>query len=120
MALISERVTCSSFYVTVFLIGPLLKVPSYSVGGGDTGSCENLYLYHDGMVSSFVWCIPLAVSFSGVADQERMHPGYEALGIRGAWGKHPSEEASEVRGAWGKRPGEGASGVRGAQAFVGR
>ena len=84
MALISERVTCSSFYVTAFLIGLLLKVPSYSVGGGETGSCENLYLYHDGMVSSFVWWIPLAVSLGGVADRERMHLGDEALGIRGA------------------------------------
>ena len=37
MALISKRMTHSSFYVTAFPIGPLLKVPSYSVGG--RGSC---------------------------------------------------------------------------------
>ena len=38
MALISERVTCSSLYVTVFPIGPLLGVSSYFMGGGETGS----------------------------------------------------------------------------------
>ena len=54
MALILERVTCSSFYVTAFLIRPLLRVPSYSIGGGETGSWENLYLYYEGMVGSFV------------------------------------------------------------------
>ena len=54
MALISERVTCSSFYVTAFLIRPLLRVPPYSVGGGGgTGSYENLYLYHEEIVGSF-------------------------------------------------------------------
>ena len=58
MALISERVTCSSFYVTAFPIGSLLRVPSYSVGGGGgggggTGSYENLYLYHEEMVGSY-------------------------------------------------------------------
>ena len=53
MTLISEMVTCSSFYVTVFLIGPLLRVPSYSVGGGGTGLYENLYLYHKEMVDSY-------------------------------------------------------------------
>ena len=42
MALILEGMTCSSFYVTVFSIGSLLGVPSYSVGGGETGSWENL------------------------------------------------------------------------------
>ena len=54
MALISEMMTCSSFYVTDFLIGSLLRVPSYSVGGGETGSRENLYLYYEGMIGSFV------------------------------------------------------------------
>ena len=53
MALISEMVTCSSFNVTAFLIGPLLRVPPYSVGGGGTGSYENLYLYHKEMVGGF-------------------------------------------------------------------
>ena len=53
MVLISERVTCSCFYVTVFLIGPLLRVPFNSVGGGGTGSYENLYLYHEEMVDSY-------------------------------------------------------------------
>ena len=41
MALISERVACS-FYVTSFLIGPLLRASSYSVGDGETGFWENL------------------------------------------------------------------------------
>ena len=56
MTLISERVTCSSFYVTAFPIGSLLRVPSYSVGGGGgggTGSYENLYLYHEEMVGNY-------------------------------------------------------------------
>ena len=55
MALISEGMTCSSFYVTAFPIGPQLRVSSYSVGGGGTGSWENLYLYHGEPVDSFVW-----------------------------------------------------------------
>ena len=55
MTLISERMTCSSFYVTVFPIGLLLGVPSYSFGGGGTVSWENLYLYHKEPVGSFVW-----------------------------------------------------------------
>ena len=38
MALISGMMTSSSFYVTAFLIGLLLGVPSYSVGGGVIGS----------------------------------------------------------------------------------
>ena len=37
VALISGRMTCSSFYVTAFSIGPLLGVPSYSVGDGVIG-----------------------------------------------------------------------------------
>ena len=51
----SGRMTCSSFYVTVFLIRPLLGVLSYSVGGEAIGSWENLHLYHEESVGSFVW-----------------------------------------------------------------
>ena len=47
--------TCSSFYVTTFRNGPLLGVPSYSVGGGATDSWENIYLYHEEPVGNFVW-----------------------------------------------------------------
>ena len=54
MALISERMTCSSFYVTAFPNGPLLEVPSYSVGGKATDSWENIYLYHEESVGNFV------------------------------------------------------------------
>ena len=55
MALISGRITCYSFYVTAFPIGPLFGVPSYSVGGGVIGSWKNIYLYHENPVGSFVW-----------------------------------------------------------------
>ena len=55
MALILERMTCSSFYVTAFSNGPMLGVPSYSVGGGATDSWENIYLYHEEPVVNFVW-----------------------------------------------------------------
>ena len=55
MALISKRMTCSSFYVNAFPIGPLLGVPSYSFGGGVTGSWKNIYLYHEKPVGSFIW-----------------------------------------------------------------
>ena len=54
MALISRRMTCSSFYVTAFLNGPLLGVPSYSVGGEETDSWENIYLYHEDPVGNFI------------------------------------------------------------------
>ena len=54
MALISGRMTCSSFYVTVFPNRLLLGMPSYSVGGGVTDSWENIYLYHGESVDSFV------------------------------------------------------------------
>ena len=36
------RMTCSSFYVTAFPNGPLLGVPSNSVGRGATDSWENI------------------------------------------------------------------------------
>ena len=55
MALISGRMTCSSFYVTTFLNGLLLGTPSYSAGGGVTDSWENIYLYHREPVGSFGW-----------------------------------------------------------------
>ena len=55
MALISGRMTCSSFYVTAFPNGLLLGTPSYSVGGGVTDSLENIYLYHVEPVGSFIW-----------------------------------------------------------------
>ena len=54
MAFISGMMTCSSFYVTAFSIGPLLGVLSYFVGGETTGSWENLHLYHEESVGSFV------------------------------------------------------------------
>ena len=55
MAFISGMMTCSSFYVTAFPIGPLLGVLSYSVGGEAIGSWENLHLYHEEPVDSFIW-----------------------------------------------------------------
>ena len=55
MALISGRMTYSSFYVTVFPIGPLLGMLSYSIGGEEVGSWEILHLYHEEPVGSFVW-----------------------------------------------------------------
>ena len=51
----SGRMTFSSFYVTTFSNGPLLEVPSYSVGGGVTDSWENIYLYHGQLIGSFAW-----------------------------------------------------------------
>ena len=55
MALISGRMTYSSFYVTTFPNGPLLGVPSYFIGGGVTDSRENIYLYYGQSVGSFAW-----------------------------------------------------------------
>ena len=55
MALILGRMTYSSLYVTAFPNGPLLGVPSYSIGGGVTDSWENIYLYHGELVGSFAW-----------------------------------------------------------------
>ena len=55
MDLISGRMTCSSFYVTAFSSELLLGMPSYSAGGGVTDSWENIYLYHEEPVGSFVW-----------------------------------------------------------------
>ena len=55
MALISGRMTCSSFSVTAFPIGPLLGVLSYSVRGRVIGSWKNIYLYHEKSIDSFVW-----------------------------------------------------------------
>ena len=54
MALILKRMTCSSFYVTAFPIGPLLGVLSYSVGGRGTCSWENLLLYDEEPVGNLV------------------------------------------------------------------
>ena len=55
MAFISEMMTRSSFYVTAFPIWPLLGVLSYSIGGERVGLWENLHLYHEEQVDSFVW-----------------------------------------------------------------
>ena len=54
MAFISRRMTRSSFFLTAFLIGPLLGVLSYSIGGEGVGLWENLHLYHEEPVDSFV------------------------------------------------------------------
>ena len=54
MTFISGRMTRSSFYVTVFPIGSLLGVLSYFIGGEGVGSWENLHLYHEESVGSFV------------------------------------------------------------------
>ena len=55
MAFILGRMTRSSFYVTAFLIGQLIGVLSYPIGGEGVGSWENLHLYHEEPVGSFVW-----------------------------------------------------------------
>ena len=73
MALISRRMTCSSFYVTAFPNGLLLGTTSYFAGGGVTDSWENIYLYHGEPVGSFV---------GRVADRERKHPSERHPGTR--------------------------------------
>ena len=55
MALISRKMTYSSFYVTAFPIRPLLGVFSYSIKGEKVDSWENLHLYHEEPVGSSVW-----------------------------------------------------------------
>ena len=55
MAFISGRMTRSSFYVTAFPIGPLLGMLSYSIGGEGVSSWEDLHIYHEESVGSFVW-----------------------------------------------------------------
>ena len=66
--LIFGMMTYSSFYVTVFPNGPLLRVHSYSVGGRVTDSWKNIYLYHGEPVDSFA------------LNREKKH-----LGGRGIW-----------------------------------
>ena len=55
MAIILGRMTYSSFYVTVFPIGPLLGMHSYSIGGEKTDSWEILHSYHEEPVGSLIW-----------------------------------------------------------------
>ena len=81
MAFISGRMTCSSFYVTAFSIGPLLGVPSYFVGGGVIGFWRNIYLYHEKSVGSL---------FGEVVDREWKYLGEGAFGHLGASGKEAS------------------------------
>ena len=76
MAFISGRMTRYSFYVTAFLIRPLLGVLFCSIGGEGVGSWENLHLYHEGPVGSFVW-------WSCRSGKEA--PGKKAFRIRGVW-----------------------------------
>ena len=72
MALISGRMTCSSFYVTAFPNGLIL-----------------------GRTYTYIMESRLTISFGRVADRERKHPGEEAFRHQGASGK----EAFGVRGA---------------------
>ena len=69
MALISGMMTYSSFYVTAFLIEPLLGVLSYP----RRPVYERTYTY-----IMMNW---LAASFGGVADRGRKHLGKKASGI---------------------------------------
>ena len=75
MAFISGRMTSSSFYVTTFPIGPLLR-------------CFPIPLQARGLVRgriyTYIMKSRLIVSFGGVADRERKHLGKKAFGIRGA------------------------------------
>ena len=85
MAIISLMMTYSSFYITVFPIGLLSGMHSYSIGGEKTDSWEILHSYHGESQ---------AASFDGVADRERntwieRHPGYEMHGCPdGGLAKH--------------------------------
>ena len=55
MAIISGRMTYSSFYVTAFSIGPLLGMPFYSIGGEKTDSGEILHSYHGESAGNLAW-----------------------------------------------------------------
>ena len=68
--------TCSSFYVTVFLIGPLLGVFSIPFEAGGLVR---------GRTYTYIMKNRLAVSFGGVVDRERKHLGEKASRIRGTW-----------------------------------
>ena len=70
MALISEMVTYSSFYVIAFQIRSLLRVSSYSVGGGGRGGLVRMRTY------IYIMKRWLAAMLSGVVDRKRMtrHP----------------------------------------------
>ena len=82
MTLISGMMTCSSFYVTAFPIGPLLGVLSYSIRGEEVGSWENFHLYHEVPVSSSIW-----------------------------WSRGSGKEAPRQKGIWDMRhPGGGLTG----------
>ena len=72
MALISEKMTYSSFYVTVFLRGPLLGVLSYSIRDEEVVH-RRTYTY--------IMKSRLAVPFGGVANREMKHLGKKASGI---------------------------------------
>ena len=79
MALISGRMTCSSFYVTAFPNEPLLEAGRLTLG--------KTYTY--------IMKSRLAILFGEVTDREMKHPGEEASGHLGALGK----EESRIRGA---------------------
>ena len=55
MAIISGRMTYSSFYVTAFSIGLLLGMPSYSIGGEKTNSGDILHSYHGESACNLAW-----------------------------------------------------------------
>ena len=111
MAFISRRMTCSSFYVTAFPIGPLLGVLFYSVGGEETDSWENLHLYHEEPVGSFI-------RWSCRSGKEAL--GKKASGIRGT--RAPERRIVRAFLGWlafGPSP-LGAPGRRIDRAFLGR
>ena len=76
MAHISGRMTCSSFYVTVFPNGLIL-----------------------GRIYTYIMESQLAVSFGRVVGREMKHPGEKASGHQSASGKeaprHPGGESPE-------------------------